>query len=48
MAAAVENGRAVIIKGHRHMVNLTAPDTVTAHLLDWLGQGQPILQRKLQ
>ncbi|WP_300068381.1 alpha/beta hydrolase [uncultured Ruegeria sp.] len=48
MAAAVENGRAVIIKGHRHMVNLTAPDTVTAHLLDWLDQGRPILQRKLQ
>ncbi len=38
MAAAVPNGRAVVIRGHRHMVNLTAPDAVTAHLLEWLGQ----------
>ena len=38
MAAAVQNGRAVVIQGHRHMVNLTAPDEVTAHLVEWLGQ----------
>ncbi|SDX74489.1 Pimeloyl-ACP methyl ester carboxylesterase [Ruegeria halocynthiae] len=38
MVAAVQNGRAVVIQGHRHMVNLTAPDTVTEHLVEWLGQ----------
>ncbi|WP_120635752.1 alpha/beta fold hydrolase [Ruegeria sp. EL01] len=48
MADAVENGRAVVIKGHRHMVNLTAPEAVTAHLLGWLDHSQPNLQRKLQ
>ncbi len=36
MAAAAPNGRAVVIKGHRHMVNLTAPDAVSAALVDWL------------
>lgn len=36
MAEAVPNGRAVIIKGHRHMVNLTAPEAVNAALSDWL------------
>lgn len=29
-------GRAVVIAGHRHMVNLTAPDAVTAELRRWL------------
>ena len=36
MAAAAQNGRAVVISGHRHMVNLTAPETVSAALRDWL------------
>lgn len=36
MAAAARNGKAVIIDGQRHMVNLTAPELVNAHLLDWL------------
>ncbi|MFS4580233.1 alpha/beta fold hydrolase [Phaeobacter sp. C3_T13_0] len=36
MAAQVQDGRAVTITGHRHMVNLTAPDLVTSHLRDWL------------
>ena len=36
MSQAVPNGRAVIIDSHRHMVNLTAPDTVNAALLQWL------------
>ncbi|ENN84927.1 3-oxoadipate enol-lactonase [Rhizobium freirei PRF 81] len=36
MAKATQNGRAAIIKGHRHMVNLTAPDEVTAALANWL------------
>jgi hypothetical protein len=30
----------VIINGHGHMVPLTAPKAVTAHLLDWLGVGE--------
>ena len=36
MAASAPRGRAVVIEGHRHMVNLTAPDRVTAALRDWL------------
>lgn len=36
MAKAAKNGRAVIIKGHRHMVNLTAPEQVNAALTTWL------------
>ncbi|MGG6895051.1 MULTISPECIES: alpha/beta fold hydrolase [Rhizobium] len=36
MAKAARNGRAVVIKGHRHMVNLTAPEEVTAALANWL------------
>lgn len=36
MASAAPEGRAVIIAGHRHMVNLTAPDLVNGLLLDWL------------
>jgi pimeloyl-ACP methyl ester carboxylesterase len=36
IAAAVPRGRAVVIGGHRHMVPLTAPETVSAALMDWL------------
>jgi len=36
MAGLAPQGRAVVIKGHRHMVPLTAPDTVNAALQDWL------------
>jgi pimeloyl-ACP methyl ester carboxylesterase len=36
MAAAVPGGRAVILQGHRHMANLTAPEAVSNALLDWL------------
>lgn len=36
MAATAPCGRAVVIDGHRHMVNLTAPERVTAALRDWL------------
>ncbi|MEP6267787.1 MAG: alpha/beta hydrolase [Paracoccaceae bacterium] len=36
MASVVQNGHAVTVKGHRHMVNLTAPNVVTAHLAAWL------------
>ncbi|MBP1861439.1 alpha/beta fold hydrolase [Rhizobium herbae] len=36
MAYAAPNGYAVLIDGHRHMVNLTAPDEVNAILSEWL------------
>ena len=36
MAAMAPQGRAVVIEGHRHMVNLTAPAAVTAELHHWL------------
>lgn len=39
MAAAAPRGRAVIISGHRHMVNLTAPEQVSDVLRQWLNQG---------
>ncbi|WP_323775449.1 alpha/beta fold hydrolase [Leisingera sp.] len=36
MADAAPQGRAVVIEGHRHMVNLTAPAEVNRALRDWL------------
>lgn len=36
MAAAAPRGRAEIVEGHRHMVNLTAPEAVNAALRRWL------------
>lgn len=36
MAEAAPNGHAMVIEGHRHMVNLTAPDAVNAALISWL------------
>ena len=36
MAKAAPNGLAVVIEGHRHMVNLTAPEAVNRILADWL------------
>jgi len=36
LAAAASRGEACIIAGHRHMVNMTAPDEVTAALRHWL------------
>lgn len=38
MAKAAQNGQAVIIDGHRHMVNLTAPEAVTDALRVWLAR----------
>lgn len=38
MAAAIPLGQAVIIPGHRHMVNLTAPDAVTGAMRYWLSR----------
>jgi pimeloyl-ACP methyl ester carboxylesterase len=36
MAASTRQGKAVVIPGHRHMVNLTAPQAVNAALTDWM------------
>lgn len=36
MADQVPGGRAITIRGHRHMVNLTAPEQINAHLMVWL------------
>ncbi|MBT2131028.1 alpha/beta fold hydrolase [Aliiroseovarius lamellibrachiae] len=36
MADRARNGQAVVINGHRHMVNLTAPDQVNSALDAWL------------
>lgn len=36
MAKAAQNGTAIVIKGHRHMVNLTAPAQVNTALKNWL------------
>jgi pimeloyl-ACP methyl ester carboxylesterase len=36
MARAAPQGKAVVIPGHRHMVNLTAPEEVNATLAGWL------------
>lgn len=36
MAALAPNGWARIVDGHRHMVNLTAPDAVNTLLAEWL------------
>lgn len=39
MAAATPNGTALIVAGHRHMVNLTAPEAVNEALHAWLRTG---------
>jgi len=36
MAAQMPHGRALVIAGHRHMVNLTAPQAVSDALSEWL------------
>jgi len=43
MANAAQDGEAVIVEGHRHMVNLTAPDVVVDILREWLAR--PITER---
>lgn len=40
MAAMTPDGWARIVEGHRHMVNLTAPDAVNALLAEWLSHGE--------
>ncbi|OYX45036.1 MAG: alpha/beta hydrolase [Rhodobacterales bacterium 32-67-9] len=36
MAGAAPRGEAVVVAGHRHMVNLTAPEAVTGAMRRWL------------
>lgn len=43
MAAKIPLGQALVIKGHRHMVNLTAPETVNAALTEWLQAEEVVL-----
>ncbi len=38
MADLAPRGRAVIVPGHRHMVGLTAPETVNEALKAWLAE----------
>jgi pimeloyl-ACP methyl ester carboxylesterase len=45
MAGQVKNGSSIIIKGHRHMINLTNASEVNAYLLSWLEQ--PATQEQL-
>ncbi|MBB3646421.1 pimeloyl-ACP methyl ester carboxylesterase [Rhizobium sp. BK619] len=40
MAALAPKGWARIVDGHRHMVNLTAPDIVNSLLAEWLSFGE--------
>jgi pimeloyl-ACP methyl ester carboxylesterase len=40
MAATAPKGWARIVEGHRHMVNLTAPDIVNSLLAEWLSHGE--------
>ena len=40
MAAIAPNGWVRIVEGHRHMVNLTAPDVVNSLLAEWLSRGE--------
>lgn len=40
MAALAPRGWARIVEGHRHMVNLTAPDIVNSLLAEWLSFGE--------
>lgn len=40
IAAGVSHGKAVVIAGHRHMLNLTAPDAVNAALHQWMEEDE--------
>jgi len=40
MAALAPQGSVRIVEGHRHMVNLTAPEIVNALLAEWLSSGE--------
>lgn len=40
IVAGVSRGKAVVIAGHRHMLNLTAPDAVNAALHQWMEEDE--------
>lgn len=42
MAESAPRGRAVVVRGHRHMVNLTAPESVTGELRQWLATEETV------
>lgn len=42
MAQSAQRGNVIVVEGHRHMVNLTAPDTVNRHLSNWLAEPEDI------
>ncbi|WP_300036787.1 alpha/beta hydrolase [uncultured Roseobacter sp.] len=46
MAAVVQDGQCAVIPGHRHMINLTAPDAVNEYLVEWLNR--PLRQKEMQ
>lgn len=48
MAQQTQQGTAITIKGHRHMINLTAASQVNAHLMAWLKQPTTLNQPKTQ
>lgn len=48
MADAAQRGRAAIVPDERHMVGLTAPETVTAELQRWLAEPIGHEQRKMR
>jgi pimeloyl-ACP methyl ester carboxylesterase len=46
LATAIADGQAIVVEGHRHMVNLTASQVVNRHLINWLKH--PIAAREMQ
>jgi pimeloyl-ACP methyl ester carboxylesterase len=42
MASSAQNGQVKVLEGHRHMVNLTAPEAVNKILSHWLAMPIPI------
>ena len=46
MSDQVQDGESVVIKGHRHMANLTASDEVNTYLLNWLKR--PVRAKEMQ
>ena len=46
MAEQAQQGDAIVLEGHRHMVNLTAPEVISAYLAAWLKL--PTSQKELQ
>ena len=42
MAESAQNGHVKVLEGHRHMVNLTAPEAVNKILDNWLAMPTPV------